>query len=241
MKYLLLLLLLVGFQLQAIAQVAGKTPQCPVVTVSCPDMGVSPITFSASVTGADQTKTLTYKWTVSSGTIASGDGTSSITVDVSGLEGSSFTAAVDVTGLPGYCSSAASCTTNTCGLRSGRKVDEYGALNQADEKARLDQFAVELKKEPTAQGYILSYAGRRARAGEAQMRGDKAKTHLVKGRGFDERKIVVIDAGHREELAIELYIVRSGEMPPLATPTVEPDEVEIEQVRAGRRSRHVRP
>src|SRR6185503_569894 len=57
-------------------------PPCPTVSVSCPsqaDPG-SPVTFTASVSG-DSGLSLTYNWSVSAGTISSGQGTSTITVD----------------------------------------------------------------------------------------------------------------------------------------------------------------
>ena len=84
----------------------------------------------------------------------------------------------------------------------------------------------------------MSYAGRRAWAGEARWRGERARRYLLRKGGFDPRQIVAIDGGYKEIRTIELYIVPLGVTPPPASPTVEPDEVKIV---GRRRKRSVRP
>ena len=78
---------------------------CPTVAVSCPDsvMDGSPVTISATVTTPGTPPVSTYNWSVSAGTITSGQGTTSITVSTAGLGGGSVTATVDVTGLDPSC------------------------------------------------------------------------------------------------------------------------------------------
>ena len=176
---------------------------CPVISVACPDSDSGPnVTFTANISGDDPDLKVTFNWTVTAGVIASGQGTPIITVDTTGFEGQSFSAAVEVGGLPGSCANTASCTTNVCGLRSARKVDEYSSINFADEKGRLDSLAAELQKEPTAMGYILSYAGRRAYKGEAQKRGQRAKSYLVKERGFTLEGMANIVSGALAAVAL---------------------------------------
>jgi hypothetical protein len=202
---------------------------CPTVAVSCPDTITrpgEPVTFTANVSGGDTAVTPTFNWTVSAGTISSGQGTSSITVDTTGLAGgSSITATVDVGGYDRTCSTSASCTTGVTVPPGPRKIDEYGNIRFNDEKARLDNFAIELQNDPTAQGYLVCYGGRRGRTGEAQARCDRAKNYLVNQRNIDASRIVTVDGGFREELAVELWIVPSGATPPQATPNVDPSEV----------------
>ncbi len=228
MRLLFMLVILVGWQAQAFAQTAGNGLPCPVVTVSCPDAAIGPsLTFSAQVSGAFPPGKVTYKWKVSAGTIVAGQDTNSITVDITGLGGQTFTATVEVSGLPGGCPMAASCSTGVCGLQSARKVAEYAGANASDEEGPLGEFAAALLEDPTAVGYILSYAGRRAREGEAQRRGERAKNYLVKERGFEEARIVVVDGGYREERTVELFIVPSGSTPPSVSPTVDPKDVQV--------------
>jgi hypothetical protein len=213
-------------------------PVCPTVTVSCPDT-VSPnqpITFTANVSGGDQNVTPTYNWTVSAGTISSGQGTSSITVDTNGVTGT-VTATVDVGGYDRSCSASNSCTTSIPDVPKPRKVDEYGNIKFNDEKARLDNYAIELQNDPTSQGYLVCYGGRTGRAGEAQRRCDRAKNYLVSTRGIDGSRIVTVDGGYREELTVELWVVPSGATPPPNSPTVDPSEVRTTRAprRRGRR------
>ena len=202
---------------------------CPTVDVSCPSEPVKPgtdITFTASVSGGDSAVTPTFNWTVSAGTIKSGQGTSSITVDTTGLpNNSSVTATVDVGGYDRSCSTSDSCTTGITSEVLARKIDEYGNIRFNDEKARLDNFAIELQNDPTAQGYLVCYGGRRGRTGEAQRRCDRAKDYLVTTRGITADRIVTVDGGFREDLTVELWIVPSGATPPAASPTVDPSEV----------------
>ena len=215
-------------------------PPCPTVTVSCPDTGVvgQPVTFTANVSGGDPGVTATYNWTVTAGTISSGQGTSSITVDTTGVTGT-VTATVTLGGYDRSCNPTASCTTSFPVKAVARKVDEYGNIRFNDEKARLDNFAIELQNDPTSQGYLICYGGRRGRAGEGQARCDRAKNYLVTTRGIDASRVVTVDGGYREDLTVELWVVPSGATAPAASPTVDPSEVKATAApRRGRRRGH---
>ena len=200
-------------------------PRCPTVAVSCPDTPWNDgrITSTASVAGGDPDVTPTYNWTVSAGTISDGQGTSSITVDYSKVGYTTFTATVDVGGYDRSCRTSASCTTNIEPPMRPRKFDEYGIIATGDEKQRLDAFAVELQNDPTAQGYVLCYGGRRGRAGESRRRCERARTYLVSTRGIEAPRVVTQDGGLRDVLTLELWFVPSGAQPPQPTPTFFPN------------------
>jgi hypothetical protein len=198
----------------SVAVCTGCVPPCPTVSVSCPsdvDQG-SPITYTASVSGD---MNVTYNWSVSAGTISGGQGTSSITVDTANLGGQTVTATVELGGLDPSCSRTASCTT---GIRApvppAVKFDEYGNIKFNDEKARLDNYAIQLQNQPGSQGYILAYG---SCAGEAQARADRAKDYLVNTRGIDAGRLVTIDGGCRSDLTVELWIVPTGATAPAAS------------------------
>ena len=207
-----------------IADCTGCKPPCPTVSVSCPsdvDQG-SPITFSSST--ADN---VTYNWSVSAGTISSGQGTSSITVDTAGLGGQTVTATVELGGLDPSCSRTASCTTGVRPApRTPVKFDEYGDIRFNDEKARLDNYAIQLQNEPGAQGYIIGYG---TCSGDglcshtscivAQKRIERAKDYLVNTRGIDAGRIITVDGGCRADVAVELWVVPTGATPPAASGT----------------------
>ena len=218
-------------------------PPCPTVSVSCPDTGTvgQPVTFTANVSGGDANVTATYNWTVSAGTISSGQGTSSITVDTTGVAGgSTITATVDVGGYDRSCSTSSSCTVNFPANPLARKIDEYGNIRFNDEKARLDNYAIELQNDPTATGQIICYGGRKGRTGEAQRRCDRAKDYLVNTRGISADRIQTVDGGYKEDLTVELWIVPSGATAPQASPSVDPSEVQASPAPRPRRPRRGR-
>lgn len=231
MKYLTQVLI---FALFASLSVGGETArharECPAISVSCRDIVVSgeSVVFAVTVSGASQHAKLTYNWIVSAGKIVSGQGTSSIVVDTTGLYNISVTGAVDIKGLPDSCPDSASCTT-AVPTREGYhdKVDEYGDIKFEDEQARLDNFAIELQNWPEGKGYIIAYGGRRSHPGEARKRAERAKRYITTVRNIPVRQVVVIDGGYREELTVELRLRSQNAPPPQPMPTVDPNEVRI--------------
>jgi hypothetical protein len=158
---------------------------------------------------------VTYNWSVSAGTISGGQGTSSITVDTTGLGGQTVTATLELGGLDPACSRTASCSTTVkTPIQPPTKFDEYGDIRFNDEKARLDNYAIQLQNSPGAQGYIIAYGNCE---GAAQARADRAKDYLVNTRGIDAGRLVTIDGGCRSDLTVELWIVPTGATPPAAS------------------------
>jgi len=222
----------------AVAQ-APSTPACPVVNVSCPDepSGGKAVKFTANVSSGDTSVTPTFKWSVSGGKIVGGQGTYEIEVEVGSQN--PLLASVEVGGYAPSCRAEASCAMWACNFVGlTRKVAEYGNVKPSGETRVLTGFAQELRNDPTARGYVMTYAGRRARRGEARERGARVVRYLVGALKLYAGRLVVIDGGHREEPAVELYLVGSGGIPPQAAPTVEPAEVKFaHDARAGRAGR----
>ncbi len=215
---------------------------CPTVAVSCQDAvdEGQTATFTANLSQGDPNVTPTFNWSVSAGTITSGQGTSSIQVDTTGVMGP-ITATVNVGGYNETCQASATCTTNvrprTTVTATSTKVDEYGNIRFNDEKARLDNYAIQLQNDPTARGVIIAYGGRRGRRGEALARGNRARDYLVNTRGIDASRIEVIDGGYREELTVQLYTVPAGAPAPTVEATVQESEVQFTRGRATPRRR----
>jgi len=197
-----------------------EKPPCPTVNVSCPDQvdEGQPMTFTANFSG---NQSITYNWSVSAGTISSGQGTSSITVDTTGLGGQTVTATVEIGGIDPSCSRTASCTTSVKqkAIPTCEKVDEYGDIKFNDEKARLDNFASRLQTDAGSQGYIIGYG---ACEGQGLARANRAKDYLVNTRGIDAGRITVIDGGCKESLMVELHVCQPGAPAPAAAATVTP-------------------
>ena len=70
---------------------------------------------------------------------------------------------------------------NTCptGICDPIVFDEYTNIPFKEEKARLDNLAIQLQLDPNYIGYFLVYAGQRSCIGEAQARAVRAKNYLV--------------------------------------------------------------
>jgi hypothetical protein len=108
-----------------------------------------------------------------------------------------------------------------------RPFDFYSDIAFNDEKARLDNFAAWLHQHPELIGYVVVYGGRRARAGEAQARAERAKSYLVNKRGIVAGRIITMDGGHREVVEVELYALPHSVSAPTPTPTIAPSEAQI--------------
>lgn len=210
---------------------------CPVITVECPDtvMPGAPVKFSAKVRGAGDAPSLTLTWTVSAGTIISGqtrhistpDSIADIAVDTTGLtRGGTITATASVGGLARSCTAESSCTTSLLSPPPLEHYDEYGDIDLEDERARLDNYGVALLNDPAMSGYIVCYGGRRGRRGEAMARCERARKYLVGRRGFAPARIIPVDGGFRESLTVILWIMPPNMKPPVY-PTVDPREVQF--------------
>ena len=243
MRRLLLILALVLPALVTTARrgdAARAARQCPEIKVSCPD-SVRPgeeVEFNAAVDAAAAAVKFTYKWELSAGSITTGQGASAMKADTAGLSGGQVvTATVEVGGLAAGCVRQASCTTIIPPEVIGCGLDEYGNIAFDDEKARLDNFAIELQNDPTAEGYLTCYGGRRGYEGEARRRCERAKDYVATVRGIEAARIVIVDGGFREDLTVKLVIVPAGAKPPEPSPTVDPSEVVIIKGKPGREPR----
>ena len=187
-----------------------RKPWCPNVSIYCPDTVTlgQPITFTAEAAGGTPGVTPTFNWTVSEGTITSGQGTPSITVDSTGLGGRAITATVEVLGYNLTCK--ATCTTQVPSPPVEKPFDEYNDIAYNDEKARLDPFAVYLQGEPRARGYIIAHQGRRARAGAARRRAERARDYLVNERGIGSDRIIIVEGAPRDVTTFQLRGVPPG-------------------------------
>lgn len=223
-KRLITILLIAAFH--AFAQDAPAS--CPAVNVSCPDMVKegADLTFTADLSGGPSGVTPTYNWTVSAGSIKSGQGTSTIVVDTTDTGGQTITATVDVGGFERECSTSASCTTSVEKKTAPAvKFGEYVTKDLSANKEKLDDFVLALQSDPEAQGYIIAYGGKTSRPEDAQKAADNATDYTMNVRKMDGSRTLSGVGGYREEPTIELWIAPPGAQPPMATPTVAPEDV----------------
>jgi hypothetical protein len=189
-------------------------PVCPNVAIECPDRVVvgEPLTFRSTVTGGTPGVQQIYNWTVSAGRIIDGQGTDTIHVDTTDLAGQSLTATLSMGGYNLECT--ATCTVQFPVPVECRKFDEFPAIAYNDEKARLDNYAIELQNDPTATAYVIVYPGQRGRPGEVQRHTTRIVDYLVNSRGINAQRIVTLVGPARPDLMVELWLCPQGAKPP---------------------------
>jgi len=173
---LLAVLLVVLSAATALSQ--GAEAKCPEIVISGPS-GLTnpgdPMVFTAEIRGLDPNSTVSYAWAVSAGQITGSPNTVSIKVATAKeLAGVSVTANVTVRGLPEKCSNRASTAGDIyrppicdCAL------DDYGHIPWRDERARLDNFQIQINHYPKSVAFIEI----RIEAGETV---ETQKKHAIK-------------------------------------------------------------
>ena len=167
------------------------------------------MTFTATV-GGD----VTYNWTVSSGTIESGQGTQSIVVRTTkDMADSNVTATVEIGGLPAGCSCPTS-ASETAGIpkeTGPTTVDDITGVKKDDEiKALVDNFYIQLGNDPNATGYVINY-GSAADIKKRKAQIDKA----IAFRKYDRSRIKYVDGpDNGGGVRTKFTLVPAGVTPP---------------------------
>jgi hypothetical protein len=187
---------------------------CPTLTVTGPSGVTQPgetMTFTANVSGGSQ-DAITYTWTVSAGTIESGQGTPSITVRTTAdMAGSNVTATVTIGGTRPECNCPAT-ASETGGVATPlgpEEFDTFEDLKPDDIKARLDNFFGRLQSDPTAQGYIINYGP--ARAVTAR---ERIIRQYITFRNQDPARFTIVNGGDTGTIRTRLILVPAGATPP---------------------------
>ena len=191
------------------------------------------ITFTSDVSYGGSAP-LSYTWTVSpaDARIVSGAGTATITVDSTGLGSQQVTATLVVDDGSGdaLCRQNAQAATSVVPKKPPeiecKPFDQFPSVAFDDDKARFDNLAIELQNAPDSQAYIIIYAGRTSRVGQADALGKRTMDYLVNQRGVDARRVTIINGGYRDTDFIEIWVCPQGAKTPEPTPTVQPGDVQ---------------
>lgn len=189
-------------------------PPCPTVSVSCPlDVAPgAPLTFTATPGDSG----LNYNWSLSAGTISSGKGTSSITLDTAELIGQFVTATVEIGGLDPSCSRTASCTASVMSPPALKVGSIKGTVRGRDGK-RISNPRVTVKN--AAEQYFEVEINPN---GEFHVRGLPPGTYYVKAE--DPVNSQNSPSSQFFPVEVKAYEVASANIAPLsdATPTPTP-------------------
>ncbi len=106
--------------------------QCPIVSIEGPDTTEEKLVVLKARLSLDPRTPPQYRWSISRGSIVAGDSTSQITLDTTGVEGTSIDVTVEAIGVVTSCSTIAQLTLRVireqmiCGLT----FDQYGDMLQ---------------------------------------------------------------------------------------------------------------
>jgi hypothetical protein len=211
-----------------------KSP-CPFpVNISAPSQVTEGeiITFTADITYTG-TAPIKYTWKVTpaSASIINGLGTATLNVDSTGLGGQRIIATLtaDDGSSDPACVQSAQAVAVIAPIKKiaivAREYDECNHCTFDDQKARLDNLAVELQNDPTTRAYIIAYGGRMSPVGQVEKLMTRAREYIVTQRGISASRLTVVNGGFREDDSVELWIVPSGASAPQATPTVQAGEI----------------
>ena len=92
------------------------------------------------------------------------------------------------------------------------KFDSYSNLSQSDERARLDNFALYLLKEPTLYAYAVVFGPGKAHSRHSS--GQRIRNYLVKKHQISADRIIVLDGGRRKESSADLYALSETDVLP---------------------------
>lgn len=109
-----------------------------------------------------------------------------------------------------------------------REYQPYAAFSAKAElfEQRLGEFAAQLADNDKLKAFIISYAGRVAKPGEARLIAARAKQRLTR-LGIPEPRITMIDGGFRETAEYELFLLPLEVPAPAPTPTIASNKVKI--------------
>ncbi len=193
----------------------------------CPKISVySPISvkageemvFTVNVSGSN----LTYNWSISAGTIESGQGTTTIKVNTTGLAGQSVTATVELGGLPLKCASVSSSTSS---IDAAPETELHLSGNYNTTRAfatEAELFAGDIMSGnyilESPKAVVFLYPGKTA----AALTAIRNMTAILKAafakKGLKAPMYSIITAGKRAQTAYEMWIVPEGGKMPEATP-----------------------
>ena len=211
-----------------------KSP-CPFpVNISAPNQVTDGeiITFTADASYSG-TADLKYNWKVTpaSARIISGAGSSTLNVDSTGLGGQRIIATLtadDGSSDPACAQSAQAVSIIAPVVKKiivAQEFDECNSCSLDDQKARLDNLAIELQNDPSTRAHIIAYGGRTSPLNQVEKLMSRARDYLVTKRGIDASRLQIVNGGFREEDSVELWIVPSGAAAPRPTPTVQAGDV----------------
>lgn len=186
-----------------------QSTDCPTITVSGP-VGIvdpDPFKFSAKVEGKLPHK-VKYEWTVSTGQIIDGQGTSAITV-VHPDPNQTLTATVEISPLPKGCIGHASESTAPIDRPTPFLIDEVEQPITKLSEQVLRTAAQEQKNNPNSNLYIIAYANSDVSQFDVRQAVKKVSDFLIKEMKLTASEFEIVTV-RSETNAVKIYRIPPG-------------------------------
>jgi hypothetical protein len=202
----------------------ARAQKCPSIRVSSADLikAGETTSFTAVLSGGDPAVTPTYNWSISAGTIESGQGTSNIVVNSTGLGGQSITATVDVGGYARECVTSNSSTISVEEsvkdaemVMNGTYLNSRSFAEEASKFANDIQTAYSVVQAPHA--VVILYPGKTAAAAAIKDMTRSLKAVFAK-KGMNSSTYKIITGGKRPKTSYEMWSVPDGGKDPVPDP-----------------------
>ncbi|PYS66903.1 MAG: hypothetical protein DMF69_24710, partial [Acidobacteria bacterium] len=103
----------------------------------------------------------------------------------------------------------------------GEVWDSFEGISIENAFARLDNFAIQLTNSPKDwKGHVIIYSPIRVGRTRAAGYRTRISNWLIVKRQIDSRRVAIIDGGHREQFAGELYLLPPAVAVPPPLPTI---------------------
>lgn len=209
------------FSIFAFAFSVSAQNDCPTISVIAPN-NITPIgesmIFTAYLSGGSYDK-ISYEWTISSGTITSGQNTSSITVATNAdLAGQTITVVVKISELPKECKNEVSGAGEIASLPpppvgTHKRPVEYGKISWNEERWILEVVAIELKNGNDSIAYFIVRNNFKNRLQNLKIREAKVKKYFLNKFKIAKNRIKFIDEGDGD-YQTTIFIVPAEAVPP---------------------------
>jgi hypothetical protein len=165
------------------------------------------MTFTATTSGGN---VATYNWSVDAGTIISGQGTNTITVQTSAGQTGNVTATLNTTGDCPECARTVTAVGSIENIPVATLLDTIGAAVTDDVKARFEAVRNALGNDPTATVVVINYGtARQITARERQIQS------AIRQLGIDQARVTVLRGGAGTgTIETRVYVVPAGATPP---------------------------
>ena len=168
------------------------------------------LVFTAAVRDYNYSGTLSYNWSISAGTIISGQGTAMIMVNTSKLDGQTVTATLELKGLPAKCQSVASSSSEI--IPAAQLVVSGTFTNGRELKDAVKKFIAATQfTDPanTATGFIYLYKSSNTTVSALTIFKE------VIASAFGENKVLpqqykIVEGGNRKLAFYEMYLLQPG-------------------------------